>query len=151
MRKLFPLLIVLVLLNGLLLAACSSGDAGDSGSAEAGPAATQVAPPADYAGRTNPYQGEDTAAMDGKVIYQTNCASCHGQSAMGNGPAATSLDPKPQNLADNVADMADGYLLWRISEGGAMAPFHSAMPAWKTILTEDQLWQVITYLRTLGE
>jgi mono/diheme cytochrome c family protein len=34
-------------------------------------------------------------------------------------------------------------------EGGAMAPFHSSMPAWKSILSEEQIWQIIAFIRTL--
>jgi mono/diheme cytochrome c family protein len=32
-----------------------------------------------------------------------------------------------------------------------MAPFNSAMPAWKATMAEEQRWQVITYLRTFGQ
>jgi mono/diheme cytochrome c family protein len=40
-------------------------------------------------------------------------------------------------------------LLYRISEGGAMPPFNSSMPAWKNTLKENDIWQVISYLKTL--
>jgi mono/diheme cytochrome c family protein len=46
--------------------------------------------------------------------------------------------------------LSDGYLFWRVSEGGMMAPFNSAMPAWKTTLSEEQRWHVISYVRLLG-
>ena len=46
--------------------------------------------------------------------------------------------------------LGDDYLLWRISEGGAEAPFNSAMPAWKETLDEDARWDVINYIRALG-
>ena len=143
-------LIVFALICGLFLAGCSSraGDVENRGTIN--PEPTQVEPPQEYTNRTNPFDGDAAAPEDGKVVYLTNCASCHGESAKGDGPAAISLDPKPQNLADTVGNISDGYLFWRISEGGMMAPFHSVMPAWKTILSEDQIWQVITYLRSLG-
>lgn len=32
-----------------------------------------------------------------------------------------------------------------------MEPFNSAMPAWETGLTEDQRWQVISYVRSLAD
>jgi hypothetical protein len=69
---------------------------------------------------------------------------------MGDGPAAASLNPQPQTLAVNQENLDDGYLFWRISEGGLRAPFSSAMPSWKTILSEDEIWQVISYLRTMS-
>jgi hypothetical protein len=56
------------------------------------------------------------------------------------------LDPKPATLADGVMmnELSDGYLFWRVSKGGAMEPFNSAMPAWESGLTEEQRWQVIS-------
>ncbi len=151
MHKYFPLLFALLLISSAGLASCAGSDvdAIESGSVNS-PTAVQATPPAEYASQTNPFGGQAAAAEDGKAIYKANCAACHGESAQGDGPAAISLDPKPQDLANTVANLSDGYLFWRISEGGAMAPFHSTMPAWKTILTPDQIWQVITYLHTLS-
>lgn len=150
MHKLFPYLLPLFLLAGLLLTACGGGaDEADPASAPE-LVATQVEPPAEFASKTNPFTGDASAASEGKIIYQTNCASCHGESAQGDGPAASALDPKPQDLAAQVSKLSDGYLFWRISDGGMMAPFHSAMPGWKTILNEDQIWQLIAYLRGLS-
>ena len=45
--------------------------------------------------------------------------------------------------------LADDYLYWRISEGGAFEPFISLMPAWGTLLSEQEMWQLVSYLRTL--
>ena len=39
----------------------------------------------------------------------------------------------------------DQYLLWTISEGGQQ--FGTAMPSFKTELTQDQIWQIVAYLR----
>jgi mono/diheme cytochrome c family protein len=50
-----------------------------------------------------------------------------------------------------LSSLSDGYLFWRISKGGAIEPFNSAMPAWESSLTEDQRWQVVTYIRTLSD
>jgi mono/diheme cytochrome c family protein len=150
MRKLFLYLLSLSLFCGLLLAACGVGGDDSNPDSAPEPVATQVEPPAGYAGKTNPFAGDASAISEGKIIYQSNCASCHGESAQGDGPAASSLDPKPQDLAELVPSLSDGYILWRISDGGMLPPFHSAMPAWKTILSEDQIWQLVAYLRELS-
>jgi mono/diheme cytochrome c family protein len=105
-------------------------------------------PPAEYAGLNNPLAEDADAEETGKGIYNVNCASCHGELGMGDGPASQYLDPQPKALAKDGV-LSDGYLFWRISEGGAIASFKSAMPAWKSSLSEQQIWQVITYLRTL--
>jgi mono/diheme cytochrome c family protein len=136
-----------LVLGAIVLAACGGGS-----SAPTQPPGTPVpTPPAAYAGKTNPMANNSTAAQAGKQIFDTNCSPCHGMDAKGDGPAAASLDPKPADLADLESRFSDAYLFWRISEGGAIPPFNSKMPSWKGTLSEDQIWQVITYLRTFGK
>lgn len=108
--------------------------------------------PGDYADLTNPLAGDSAAVTAGQAIFDTNCASCHGPKGQGDGPASAALNPKPANLADPqmMDSMSDGYIFWRVSEGGMIAPFNSAMPAWKATLSEEQRWQVISYLRSLS-
>jgi mono/diheme cytochrome c family protein len=45
--------------------------------------------------------------------------------------------------------MSDAYLYWRISEGGLMEPFNSLMPGWKGMLNDQNIWKIITYIRTM--
>lgn len=81
------------------------------------------------------------------------CGTYHGPEGKGDGPAAEGLDPKPASLADTqmMAELSDGYLFWRVSEGGIIEPFNSAMPPRKDILTEEQRWEAISFIRTLGD
>ena len=44
-----------------------------------------------------------------------------------------------------MPDAVDEYLLWAISDGGK--PFGTKMPAFKDALTEEQIWQIVTYMR----
>jgi mono/diheme cytochrome c family protein len=108
--------------------------------------------PEEYEGLVNPFAGDPDAIDAGEQIYRTNCESCHGPGGEGDGPAAASLNPGPANLADPemMQEMTDGFLFWRVSEGGAMAPFNSAMPAWQEVLSEESRWQVISFLRSLS-
>jgi mono/diheme cytochrome c family protein len=85
----------------------------------------------------------------GESIFSQNCVRCHGEHGKGDGDIAASLKPRPQDLTGNDGRLKDDYLFWRISEGGLAAPFASAMPAWKGILDEEQIWQVVSFLRTL--
>jgi mono/diheme cytochrome c family protein len=134
------------MLGALVLGACASGWSGATQ-----PQATPIpTPPPEYAGKTNPLADDAAAGQAGEQIFDANCTTCHGTDGKGDGPAAASLDPRPSNLADTKSRFSDAYLFWRVSEGGAMPPFDSLMPSWKGILTEDQIWQVISYLRTLG-
>ena len=84
----------------------------------------------------------------GGQLYTTFCASCHGDDGMGDGPTAASLDPAPAPVAHTSSMLSDGYLYWRIAEGGAA--FNSTMPAWKASLNETEIWSIIGYIRALG-
>jgi mono/diheme cytochrome c family protein len=111
-----------------------------------------VEAPAEFASLANPFSGDHEAIEAGEETFSTLCASCHGPEGLGDGVAAEALDPKPATLADGMMmnELSDGYLFWRVSKGGAMEPFNSAMPAWEGGLTEEQRWQVISYVRTLA-
>lgn len=110
-------------------------------------------PPEEYQGLDNPLEGDADAIAAGEVIYTANCETCHGESGKGDGPAAEALDPQPADFTDQamMMDMSDSYLFWRVTEGGAFEPFNSAMPPWGQALTEDERWQVISYIRTLDD
>ena len=87
------------------------------------------------------------AIAEGGPLYSANCRRCHGETGLGNGELAQDLSPSPALLAYLVQQpiAVDQYLLWTISEGGKQ--FGTAMPAFKTVLTQNQIWQVIAYLR----
>lgn len=128
-------LFVVVALSALLLAACGGGGAE--------PPAPLDAVPADYAGKTNPL-GAD-AATAGAEVFKVNCESCHGPQGHGDGPAGAALDPAPKNLAELQTQAGDDYLFWRIATGKE----GTSMVAWKGILSEEQIWQLVAFIRTL--
>lgn len=103
--------------------------------------------PGEYAGLKNPIPADADSLERGASLYATNCASCHGEGGMGDGPAAAALDPAPAPVAYSSRMLADDYLFWRISEGGV--PFGSSMPAWKTF-DEEARWDMINYMHALG-
>lgn len=107
------------------------------------PAATLATVPSDYAGLTNPFGAE--AVTDGQALYQTNCATCHGDSGHGDGPVAASLNPRPRDLVTLNESATDDYLFWRISTGRS----GTAMAGWKGILSDEQIWKVIAALRAM--
>jgi mono/diheme cytochrome c family protein len=87
---------------------------------------------------------------EGRVLYQKNCRPCHGTTAGGDGPMARGLRLKPINFRDagTIATLVEGYLVWRIKEGGiglpsVSTPWDSAMPAWKGELTDEEIWKII--------
>jgi mono/diheme cytochrome c family protein len=133
--------IVFFVVGILLLTACGSSPNSSTSNSNA-PLATV---PAEYAGKTNPYDA--VMASEGEKLFQTNCQICHGAQGHGDGPAGESLDPKPKNLAVFQKTVGDDYLFWRISEG----KLGTSMVAWNGILTEDQIWKIVSFIRTLKE
>ena len=85
--------------------------------------------------------------MRNAEIFRTNCEMCHGAQGHGDGPAGGSLDPKPKNLALLQESAGDDYLYWRIHDGKP----GTSMVAWKGILSEEQIWQLVSFIRTLPE
>ena len=112
-----------------------------------------VEAPDEFASLTNPFTDDSDAIAAGQEIFVTNCVTCHGPEGAGDGDAAAGLDPKPADLGDHdmMSELSDGYLFWRVTKGGTIEPFNSAMPSWEQGLTEEQRWQVISYVRTFSE
>jgi mono/diheme cytochrome c family protein len=136
MRKMFLIGVVGI----LFLSACGGNETSLPAANEN---ATLAPVPAEYAGLTNPLGAETAEA--GAEVFRTNCEMCHGPQGHGDGPAGQSLEPKPGNLAQVQSKAGDDYLFWRIHDGKP----GTSMVAWKGILTDEQIWQAISFLRTL--
>lgn len=106
--------------------------------------------PEEYEDLQNPLESTAANLTEGETVYRTECALCHGESGTGDGEAGVNLDPAPTNIA-RFAQMrmaSDDFLFWTLSEGGGV--IGSAMPAFKQNLSEQQIWQVILYLRQMN-
>jgi mono/diheme cytochrome c family protein len=134
-------ILFLILANLLMLTACNSS----GNSSNVSENATLAPVPTEYAGLRNPLSAD--AASEGAAVFHTNCETCHGPQGHGDGPAGQALDPRPRNLAELQTKASDDFLFWRIREGKP----GTTMVAWKGILTDDQIWQAIAFIRTLKE
>jgi high-affinity iron transporter len=130
------MLFVVLVLAMLTLTACGGGGATNA-------AIVPASIPAEFAGKTNPL-GADSATA-GAEIFKNNCVACHGEQGHGDGPAGAALTPSPTNLAKLASMVGDDYFFWRISTGKA----GTSMVGWKGILTDEQIWQVVSFIRTL--
>lgn len=91
-----------------------------------------------------PYPIDKDLIADGQKIFKSDCQTCHGSKAKGNGPASVALNPRPANLTSKtVQNEKLGNLFWKVSNG------HLDMPAWKSSLTKKQIWSVVTYVKSL--
>ncbi|MEQ9221250.1 MAG: c-type cytochrome [Cyclobacteriaceae bacterium] len=92
----------------------------------------------------NPVAGQENAIKQGKKIYATYCVICHGEKGKGDGAAGVALNPKPGNFTTSTfTTQSDGAIFWKITEGRA------PMASYKASLTEEQRWQLVSYIRTL--
>lgn len=101
-----------------------------------------MAPP-EATARRNPVPPDSASIARGNKIFQANCASCHGKSGQGDGPAGAPLNPKPPDLKTMAGHHPDGDLAWKIANG------RGAMPAWKGVLEEKQIWDLVNYMKSL--
>ena len=104
--------------------------------------------PAPYAGLRNPLPRTSATVERGAKVYANSCASCHGDTGLGDGPAGRTLSPPPANLAwlsRMPMSRWDPFMYWTVSEGGA--PIGTAMPSFKESLSKGDRWAVIAYIQ----
>ncbi|MCF6190460.1 MAG: cytochrome c [Cocleimonas sp.] len=118
------------------------GGHGDSHGDDHGKGAHWMSP-AGEAEKPNSIKADAASIERGKKHYATLCAACHGAAAMGDGVAGASLDPKPTNLKAMSGGHPDGDFAWKIANG------RGAMPAWKSVLKENQIWDLVNFIQDL--
>lgn len=108
--------------------------------------------PDEYYGRPNPLRPTPENLAAGEAVYRgdprkISCASCHGETGDGKGPLANQFDPPPRNFAcaQTIKGIPDGHLFWIVRYGSP----DTSMPPHKR-LTDEQIWQVVLYLRQLA-
>ena len=72
----------------------------------------------------------------GKAVFAVNCASCHGNEGLGNGPAAAALNPKPRNFHEGYWRYGGGVA--RVVQTISMGSPGTAMAAFTIIPLEDR-------------
>ena len=88
----------------------------------------------------------------GKAKYDANCIGCHGATGKGDGAAAAALNPKPQDHTDGktMNALSDKYLFDIIKDGGAAQKKAAIMPASGKKLSDQEIWDVVAYIRSLA-
>jgi mono/diheme cytochrome c family protein len=83
----------------------------------------------------------------GQVLYDEHCARCHGLTGKGDGPDAARLTVPPANFhTARSKAKTDFELLTAISYGIAFSPMH----AWRGKITDEELLELVRYLRELA-
>jgi len=96
-------------------------------------------PPSDHE-KTDPYQGRPDAIAAGRNIFEEHCAKCHGENAEG-------VKKRPSLRTARIQQQAtEGDLHWLLVNGR----MKKGMPSWAK-LPDPQLWQLVSYLKSLHE
>ncbi len=104
--------------------------------------------PEQYLNISNPLSASEAHISEGKKLYQQQCINCHGSSGEGNGRISQFILPHPADLTltRQLPFNKDIFLYWTIAEGGQQ--FNTAMPSFKTQLTDRQIWKISHYIQS---
>ncbi len=99
----------------------------------------------DEAGKalSNPVPITRTSVENGRRLFETYCALCHGPNGKGMGPVATKFIPPPDLTLPLFQQRADGFIYGTIRNGGAV------MPPYGEALSPAERWDLVNYLRSL--
>lgn len=96
---------------------------------------------------------EDKHVAKGRRLYAYYCADCHGRGGKGDGYNAKNLDPIPRDHTDSaepyMAERTNEELFEAISKGGREISKSPFMPPFENTLSEEEMWSLVAYLRTL--
>jgi mono/diheme cytochrome c family protein len=91
----------------------------------------------------NPMPPSEENLIAGAKIYREMCSRCHGASKESDNTFGQSFYPPAPQLPLARISYTDGELFWIVKHGIR----NTAMPAWGTFLSDQEIWQVITLLR----
>jgi mono/diheme cytochrome c family protein len=102
-------------------------------------------------GRTNPFPSTPENVAIGKTIFHGKafCVTCHGPEGKGLGDIPGLRGKLPRNFTDKAwqASRTDGELFWILQNGSPGTDMASFIPL---VLTEEEAWYVILYVRLFG-
>jgi mono/diheme cytochrome c family protein len=92
--------------------------------------------------RLSPFPFTDDSRKKGETSYTVNCVSCHGNPGKGN--IIDLVPPPPDPATEKVQKNNDGEIYYKIAEGRLQ------MPAFKNVLTSNEIWNLVAYIRSFN-
>jgi mono/diheme cytochrome c family protein len=94
-----------------------------------------------------PPKYDASAVSAGEGLFGMACASCHGKDGRHPTNMGKSMYPRVPDLGSpEVQKLSNGEVFWVVKNGIRL----SGMPGFGNILSNDAIWQVTYYVRTLG-
>ncbi|WP_341918225.1 c-type cytochrome [Hydrocarboniphaga effusa] len=84
--------------------------------------------------------------LRGAGAYELSCVLCHGAPGRPQAPFSLAMTPPTPSLASKVGEWSDQQLFWIVHKGVK----YTAMPAWPAASREDEVWDMVSFLRELG-
>lgn len=95
----------------------------------------------------NPVTADEANLVAGARLYRQHCTLCHGDPAHPKSPLADTLNPPAPQFMDDMADMPENQNFYILQHGIRW----TAMPGWKNVLSEQEMWQTVTFLSHMND
>lgn len=92
----------------------------------------------------------DADAANGKSLYDTQCARCHGEAGKGDGASAANFDVAPTNFSSWQMPADEKIFAW-IRDGGTVMGGSALMPSYQRTLRAEDIRDVGAYLKTFSK
>ncbi len=100
--------------------------------------------PANFKSMKNPIAMSDASTKAGQLLFTKTCAACHGKIGLGDGPKAKSLKTIPGDFSKAISqNQSDGEHFYKTKTG------RGDMPKYEGKLSDDDIWNIVNYIRTL--
>ena len=90
----------------------------------------------------NPVMADEANLAAGARLYREHCTLCHGDPAHTKAVLSDSLNPPAPQFMKDMADMPENQNFYILQHGIRW----TAMPCWKNVLSEQQIWQLVAFL-----
>jgi len=95
----------------------------------------------------NPVMADEVNLAAGARLYREHCAVCHGDPVHTKATLADSLNPPAPQFMKDMADMPENQNFYILQHGIRW----TAMPGWKNVLSEQEIWQLVAFLSHMHE
>jgi mono/diheme cytochrome c family protein len=144
-RSLYAALVLFAVISYVTPSSASNG-VRSAPASEAAQTARGWTLPAEADAKKNPLPSDEKTLAAGRALFKNKCTRCHGPGGLGDGPDA---DPDATDMDLTAARRAsrnpDGIVFYKIANGRG----RPKMPAFKEELSEEQIWQLVTYVQSI--
>jgi mono/diheme cytochrome c family protein len=95
-------------------------------------------------GGPNPVPASEQNLFEGAKLYRQMCSSCHSLSAGSPNDYGQSFYPPAPNLPQRGTQYSDTQTFWIVKHGIR----NTAMPAWNKLLSDAEIWQLVTLIKS---